>query len=216
MPKYDIAFGVSRVAKNNANISGDNASVVDIGDGKFLVGITDGMGSGRDANATSSLTIKLIESFYRAGFDNDIILSSVNKLLALGESERFSTMDICAIDARSGTYDFIKFGATEGYLRRVDGSVEIISNSGLPIGVLEDIKPHITKKLVSPMDMVIFVSDGVSDVLGNRLKKFIEVSDISNPQLLSEAILDEALKTSNNIPKDDMTVVCVRVFENMS
>ena len=124
-------------------------------------------------------------------------------------------MDICAIDARSGTYDFIKFGATEGYVRRVDGEVETISNSGLPIGVLEDIKPHITKKLLAPMDMVVFVSDGVSDVLKSRLKKLIETSDITNPQLLSDAILGEALETSNNIPNDDMTVVCVRVFENL-
>lgn len=215
MPRYDIAFGVSRVAKNNAHISGDNSAVVDIGDGKYLVGITDGMGSGRGANEVSSLTIKLIESFYKAGFDNDIILSSVNKLLALGESERFSTIDICAIDARSGTYDFIKYGATEGYLKRVDGEVELISSSGLPIGVLEDVKPHITKKVVSPMDMIVFVSDGVSDVLGNLSKKLIENSDISNPQVLADKIIQEAVYVSNGIPADDMTAVCVKVFENL-
>ena len=50
---------------------------------------------------------EIIKNFYKAGFDNDIILSSVNKLLSLSEEEQFSTIDICAIDTKKNTYDRI-------------------------------------------------------------------------------------------------------------
>lgn len=214
-PNYDIAFGSSVMTKAGKLVCGDSHSFVKISDGKFMVSICDGMGSGKDAHTISNLTISLIENFYRAGFDNDIILSSVNKLLSLTEEENFSTIDLCVIDARKNTYDFIKLGASNGYIKRDKGELEIIESSGLPIGVLEEIRPHITKKLISPMDMLIFVSDGISDSFENKLEltNYINNLDIINPQTLSEEIMNKALELNDNIAIDDMTVLCVRVFD---
>jgi len=214
MPKYDIAFGSSVVTKSGKVVSGDNHIIVPVGDGKYIVSICDGMGSGDNANNISKLTLELIENFYRAGFDNEIILSSINKLLSLNEQENFSTIDLCAIDCKRGIYDFVKLGASDGYILRNTGEVEVISSSGLPIGVLENIKPHITKLCVNQMDIVVLVSDGIADILGESLRMYIRNSDVVNPQTLSENILQIALEKSNGIPQDDMTVVCVRVFEN--
>ena len=197
-------------------MSGDSQSLVKIDDGKYLVSICDGMGSGAKAKSISNLTMSLIENFYRAGFDNDIILSSVNKLLSLTEEENFSTIDLCIIDGKKNIYDFIKLGATTGYLKRHKGICEEIISSGLPVGMLEEISPHITKKLINPFDMLVFVSDGVSDRFENKcdLRMFIESADIINPQTLSDEILHKALSLNGNIAKDDMTVICVRVFSN--
>lgn len=214
-PNYDIAFGSSVVTKAGKIVSGDSHAIVPIGDGKYLMSICDGMGSGKSACDISRLTIKLIENFYRAGFDNDIILSSINKLLSLTEQENFSTIDLCVIDGRKNIYDFIKLGATSGYIKRDSGEVEVISSSGLPVGVLENIRPHITKKCISPMDIIILVSDGVSDILGDKLVSIIRNSNTVNPQNLSEQILAKALDDSGGVPTDDMTVVCVRVFESV-
>ena len=212
-PKYDIAFGSSVITKTGKVVSGDSHAVVPVGDGKYIMSICDGMGSGKEASSISKLTISLIENFYRAGFDNEIILSSVNKLLSLNEQESFSTIDLCMIDCRKGIYDFVKLGASDGYILRSNGEVEIISSSGLPIGVLEKIKPHITKLCISPMDIVVLVSDGVSDVLGGRLPNIIRNSMVVNPQSLSEEILSTALEERGGVAYDDMTVICVRVFE---
>ncbi len=213
-PNYDVAFGSSSVNKTGKVVSGDSRSLIKIDDGKFMVSICDGMGSGTRAHETSKLTISLIENFYKAGFDNDTILNSVNKLLSLTEEENFSTIDLCIIDGNKNTYDFIKLGATTGYLKRDKGECEIIDSSGLPIGVLEDIKPHITKKLIQPFDMLVFVSDGVTDSFENKvdLAQYISYLDIINPLTLSKEILNKALSLSDNIANDDMTVVCVRVF----
>ena len=212
-PKYDIAFGSSVVTKSGKIVSGDNYAIVPVGDGKYLVSICDGMGSGNSARDISSLTIKLIENFYRAGFNNDIILSSVNKLLSLSEQEKFSTIDLCVIDCRNSLYDFIKLGASIGVVKRSSGDVEVIESSGLPVGVLENICPHITKLYINPMDIIVMVSDGVSDVMGDDLISFVKFTDVVNPQELSNLILKEAVDRSDGVARDDMTVLCVRVFE---
>lgn len=214
-PKYDIAFGSAVASKSGKAYCGDSHSVIDIGDGKYIMSICDGMGSGKGASNISSLTISLVENFYRAGFDNDIILSSVNKLLSLSEQENFSTIDLCLVDCKKGIYDFVKLGATSGYIIRNDGGIEEISSSGLPVGVLEDISPHITKKLVSPMDIVVLVSDGVSDALHDEILSILRSQDVINPQVLATNILDRALEVNGGVALDDMTVLCVRVFESV-
>lgn len=214
---YDVAYGCSTITKSGKVYSGDSKSLIKIDDGKYMVSICDGMGSGKKALSISSLTISLIEKFYLAGFDNETILNSVNKLLSMTEEENFSTIDLCIIDGKKNTYDFIKLGATSGYLKRDKGECEIISSSGLPVGVLEEISPHITKKKISPFDMLILVSDGVTDSFEGKieLSEYIANSNIINPMTLSKDILNKALDLNDGIAIDDMTVVCVRVFENM-
>ncbi len=214
-PNFDIAYGSCGITKTGKIVSGDSKSILKIDDGKYMVSICDGMGSGKSAHSISALTISLIENFYKCGFDNDTILNSVNKLLSLTEEENFSTIDLCLIDGKKNTYDFVKLGATTGYLKRENGVCERIESSGLPIGVLEEIRPHITKKLINPFDMLVFVSDGITDSFDNKLDlcSYISHLDIINPMLLSQNILDKALSLNSGIAIDDMTVVCVRVFE---
>lgn len=213
---YDVAYGCSTITKSGKMFCGDSKLMLKIDDGKYMVSICDGMGSGRDAYNISSLTISLIEKFYLAGFDNQTILNSVNKLLSITEQEKFSTIDLCVIDTKKNTYDFIKLGATSGYLKRDKGECEIIESSGLPVGVLEEIRPHIIKKIISPFDMLVFVSDGITDSFEGKIElaEYIRNDDIINPQTLSKDILNKALELNGGVALDDMTVICVRVFSN--
>ena len=216
-PKYDVAIGSSVRIKGGKKICGDTHSFCKVDNDKFMVTICDGMGSGEGAKNISSLTSSLIGYFYKAGFDNDVILSSINKLLSYSEYDNYSTMDLCVIDTKKNYYDFIKLGACNGYLKRENGAMEIIESNNLPIGILEDIRPHITHKIISPMDMLILVSDGVYDAFANDINfvDFVSTIDIINPQTLSDAIMDKALSFSDGVPYDDMTVLCVRVFERI-
>lgn len=213
-PNYDVAYGCSTITKSGKICSGDSKSLIKIDDGKYMVSICDGMGSGKKAYNISNLTISLIEKFYLAGFDNETIINSVNKLLSLTEEENFSTIDLCIIDGKKNTYDFIKLGATCGFLKRDKGECEIISSSGLPVGVLEEISPHIIRKKISPFDMLVLVSDGITDSFEGKieLSEYIQNNHIINPLSLSKDILNKALDLNGGVAIDDMTVICVRVF----
>lgn len=213
-PNYDIAFGSSVTKEFGSKDCGDNFIISPIDSGKYLISLSDGMGSGTRAKNISKLTTELVENFYKAGFESDLILSTVNQLLTLSEEENFATIDLCIVDGRKNTYDFIKLAGCNGYIIRDKGEVEVIEGSNLPVGILEDIKPHISKRLISNMDMLVFISDGVEDILSANLniKDYLQSLDIINPQVLSDEIMNKALSFSDGIAGDDMTVIAVRVF----
>ncbi|MCH5156701.1 MAG: SpoIIE family protein phosphatase [Clostridiales bacterium] len=211
-PRYNVTFGVSSVAKHGNEISGDTHTVTRTDNGKCIVALCDGMGSGDKAEQMSATSISLVESFYRAGFDNDTILSCVNKLLVGSGNEVFCAVDVVVLDLYNGLADFIKLGACAGLVKN-DGKVEIVSGSSLPLGVLEEMKPSITKKALMGGDVVVLYSDGVADCFKDPValaRVFADVS-LNVPQSIADVILTRALKLCNNKPNDDMTVVVAKI-----
>jgi len=212
-PRFDVSFGVSSVAKDGSEISGDTHSVIKTDNGKCIVALCDGMGSGDQAEQMSATSISLVESFYRAGFDSDVILSCVNNLLASSGNEVFCAVDMVALDLYNGLADFIKLGASIGLVKSGD-DVEIVSGSSLPLGVLEEMKPSITKKALNSGDVVVLFSDGIADCFKDPnliARVFSEVS-LNVPQSIAEVILSKALKLCNNKPADDMTIVVAKIL----
>ena len=211
-PRYSVTFGVSSVAKDGNEISGDTHTVLQTDNGKCIVALCDGMGSGELAEQMSATSINLVESFYRAGFDNDVILSCVNKLLVGSGNEIFCAVDIAVLDLYNGLADFIKLGASVGLVKN-EGKVEIVRGSSLPLGVLEEMKPSVSKKALISGDVVVLVSDGVADCFKDPsalAAAFAEVS-LNVPQSIAEIILNKALKLCSNKPADDMTVVVAKI-----
>lgn len=206
-PLYDALFGQAATAKTGSTISGDTHSIAAISEDKCMLALCDGMGSGESAEKTSSTAISLIENFYRAGFDNDIILSGVNKLISVTCDEVFAALDICVFDLSRGMADFIKLGAVPGFVLTASG-VEIIKSGSLPVGVLERVKPVITKKAVSAGDVIVIVTDGIYDAFGGteKLADFVRERAGNNPQKLADEILAQAVLYNNGTPEDDMTV----------
>ena len=215
-PKFDFVYGSSGVPKFNNQVSGDSYSFIKLTEDKALLAICDGMGSGEDAQTTSDTAISLIENFYKAGFDNEIILNSVNKFLSLNSDENYSALDLCILDLKNSTADFVKVGAPEGYIKHKD-DLEVLSAGALPLGILEEMKPTIHKKILSNPDMVIMCSDGIIDNFGGneKLQKFINLQDSLNPQEMSNIILAEVMSRCNDKPLDDCTVICARVFDRV-
>ena len=213
-PAYDIVFGVARAAKNNMDNCGDNYSMLKISKNKFLLAICDGMGSGEVANDISQKASNLIENFYRAEFDSEIILGSINKLLNLQRGDVFSTIDICVVDIATSLVDFVKLGATASFIKHKD-TITKIESGALPIGVLEDISPKITKTSISQGDMVILTSDGITDSFGeDMLESFILENKSLSPQELADSILEKSKSLCGGVPNDDMTVVVGKIFKN--
>lgn len=210
-PKLDCIFGMSAVTKHNSEVSGDTYSFIKIDDDKVLMAISDGMGSGEEALRTSELSLNLIENFYRAGYDNEIILNSVNKLLTLTNEEIFSALDICVLDLTRQIIDFIKLGAPSCFIK-LENEVEVVESASLPLGILEEISPSITKKVISGGELIILVSDGVIDSFKGEenLKGFIESLNILNPQSVAEEII-KVCKNQDEIV-DDCTCLVLRVF----
>jgi len=212
-PKYDCVFGVSQRTKNGSKLSGDTYSVIKLDSEKILVAISDGMGSGEKAERTSELAISLVENFYKAGFDNELILSTVNKLLSLHKQEIFSALDICVLDEKNGIVDFIKMATPKSFIIN-ENECQVVETGALPIGIVEECKPLVKKHCISAKDFIVMFSDGISDSFGNDedLMDCVKSIKTKNPQEFADELLERAIACNNGYAVDDMTVLVVKIL----
>ncbi len=216
-PVIDAAFGLSVCTKTGSISSGDTHSLTKIDEGKFLIALSDGMGSGIKAKNTSSTAISLIESFYKAGLDSKLILSMVNKVLALNTDDNFSAMDIVSVNLFDLTADFIKIGAPYSFIL-TDNSIKIIEGASLPLGILDDLTPTGCSSSLNEGNTIIMFTDGISDAFGSStdLIDFLRTLDNKNPQYIADNLLNRAIELDGNEVKDDMTVLAIRLFKKVS
>lgn len=213
---YTFVTGIMSNSKENVN--GDNITYADLPDGKCLIALSDGMGTGLYAEKESKLTLKLIERFVRAGFAYDTVIKSVNKLLGLNSKDDvFATVDMCLFDKYSGDTDFIKMGSSATYVKKPEG-VEIVRSAELPIGILDNVDVAKKNMKLDDEDILVMVTDGVVDSRygcdrESLIKDMINDIDVKTPpQKIAKDIMDESVKLAGGKINDDMTVVVSKVL----
>ena len=212
-PKFDVIFGTSACTKSSSTKSGDTYSLIRIEEGKILMALCDGMGSGEKAQRTSTTAISLVENFYKAGFQSDIILSCVNKFLSLGGQDTFSCLDMSIIDLNSGAVDFVKLGATLGFIKHGD-TISTVECESLPLGIISTLSPTIKSTIIKSGDMIVLATDGVADSFSSdeEYTDFVNNTKTLNPQELADAIMDKALENNHGVAVDDMTILVAKIF----
>jgi stage II sporulation protein E len=208
-PAFNVAFGIAEQGKSDS-VSGDSKIITKIGGGKLLVALCDGMGSGESAQNSSATAIALIENFFRAGFESNLVLSLVNRMLALRNSDDFSTLDLVVVDRMNGELDLVKMGAADSYIIHGE-EIKIIESGSPPVGVLDKISPLTMRLPLAHSDVVVLVSDGVGDTLStDGVIQVIENTATVNPQTLADALVNAAKDLG---AKDDCTAIVFRLIE---
>jgi stage II sporulation protein E len=207
-PKYEVIVGRACTAHGDEP-SGDTFTATRLPDGRCLFAIVDGMGTGRRADEESVGLVAMVESFLRAGFSGDVVLPVVNKMMLLGNGERFQTLDLVVLDTASGTADFAKLGACQSVVRSGD-KIRVIEGSALPVGVLEDAMPCIRQEKLVEGETVVMFSDGLIDTIGATAvyEKILSLGPI-NPQTVCDELVARAKAQG---AKDDVSVVAFRIF----
>ncbi len=213
-PRFNCVFGVSQKTKSKSETSGDNYTVIKLDGDRILFAVSDGMGSGEKAENYSELSLALIENFYKAGFDNDIIISSVNKLLNLHKDDIFSALDVGVLDLKNGICDFIKMASPVTFIVSSE-EVKKVESSSLPLGIVDDVGPLVKKEVISAGDYIVVVSDGISDSFEDdeMFKEELLSLNGKNPQELADQLLERALSRNKGYAVDDMTCVIIKIIE---
>ena len=215
-PYFDAAFGIASAKKSTASASGDTHSVIKIDERRFMVALSDGMGSGEYARRISESTISLLESFYRAKMPSDLVLSTINKLLTFNKEETFACVDIALVDLDSGSADIVKIGSPYGFIL-TGSTVKVLEGSSLPLGILDSLHPDTATYALSENDVLLFLSDGITDAFSTTedLYEALKTLPIRNPQQLADELLKQAIHAYGGKAKDDMTAVAVRLFKRI-
>lgn len=213
-PYFDAAFGIANTIKGGESASGDTHSVIKIDERRFMVALSDGMGSGEYAKRISESTISLLESFYRAKMPSELVLSTVNKLLTFNKEESFACVDIAVVDLDSGIVDVVKIGSPIGFILS-GNTVKVLETNSLPLGILDALHPDTASYTLVENDVLLFLSDGVVDAFGSTtdLYDVLRSVPLRNPQQLADALLERAIHAYGGKAKDDMTAVAVRLFK---
>lgn len=209
---FDASFGIASLPKQGETASGDTHSILKIDERRFLVALSDGMGSGEGARGVSDQTLSLLESFYKAKMPSDTVLSTVNRLIAFSAEETFSCLDLAAVNLDSGCADIVKIGSPAGFLLSGE-ELKILEGESLPIGMLEAVHPATLRVIMKEDDFLIFMSDGVTTAYGSSAELCAYLSALRplNPQSLAEEILQNALSRYGGKAEDDMTVLAVKL-----
>lgn len=213
--KFKVLTGVARAMKES--VSGDNFSILKLENGEMMVAISDGMGTGAEADEESETVMALLEQMIEAGFKAEKSIKLINSSLVLkSDKQTFSTIDLSILNLFTGMCEFIKLGAAAAFIKRGNW-VETISSTTLPIGMLGNVDyDTVTKKLYEG-DIVIMITDGVLDCIHEEDKEtYMEhlIMDLKsdNPQEIANRILDRTLAQSNYVPMDDMTVITAGIW----
>ena len=97
-------------------------------------------------------------------------------------------------------------------IRRREGS-EIVEGGALPLGILREIRPAVSRRKLNPGDVVILSTDGVTDAIGaDGVVRVAESCRSNNPQTVADAVLSDAAYVSG---EDDKTVIALRLFRRV-
>lgn len=214
---YRLEFGIAKAKKNGNTISGDSSTRIKLKDGKILIALSDGMGTGDEAARNSKKVVINLESLLNTGFEEERAVKLINSYLLVSKQEdNFATIDAMIFNPKNGLANFIKIGACPTLIRTNNGIVTIESNS-LPAGILGEINIETREKILKSGNVVVMVTDGVIDAQPEKneqaLMEVISAVKNTSAQRLADIILQEALDSNFGIARDDMTVIVTRVSE---
>lgn len=214
---YNLNVGIARAKKYDSPVSGDTSLQTKLNDGKYLLAISDGMGSGPEARKSSKIAIKMLERMLTSGFKKDVSIKMINSTLSANNDEdMYATLDILILDLYQGNIEFIKNGACPTYIKR-NKEVELVKSISLPTGIVNDIDLVVYDKDIKDGDIIVMCSDGIvesnTEYLHKELwlKYFLEELQTDDVQQIADLIISEAIDNDYGKEKDDMTVIVAKV-----
>lgn len=215
--KYVLQMGSSKVTKEGSTVSGDCNLQMKLKDGKYLLAISDGMGSGKVARESSKMTIQMLENMLVNGLDKDELITLINDKVNLNtNSEMYATLDFAILDLYNGSVKIAKSGACNTYIKNRK-NVRIIGSQTIPVGMLE--KPELdTQTLgIQDGDMIVMCSDGLlesqKDRNGDWIEEYLKNINTTNVQKVADLMVAEAVDNSFGVAKDDITVMIAKVVK---
>ena len=218
--KYKLQIGLAKAKKDGSPVSGDTTLKMKLQDGKQLIAISDGMGSGPNARKSSKIAVQMLKRLLISGFNKETSLDMINSSMCLNsEDDSYATLDIAIFDLYEGNVEFIKNGASPTYIKN-RRHVDVIKNITLPAGILNNIELKISDRDIEENEILVMCSDGIAESNAEYenkelwLKYLLEQMETENVQKMADIILAEAIDNNYGIPKDDMTVIVCKIEKN--
>lgn len=214
---YTLKIGSSKVTKEGSAVSGDCNLQMKLKDGKYLLAISDGMGSGKSARESSKLTIKMLEEMLLNGFDKEELISLINDKVNFNtDSEMYATLDFAILDLYTGNVKTAKSGACNTYIKNKK-NIKVIGSQTMPVGMLEKTELDVQNIQVEDGDIIVMCSDGLletqNEIKEDWIAEYLKNINTTNVQKVADLIVAEAIDNSFGMARDDITVIIAKVVK---
>ena len=208
---YDVVFGYAQRPLSKKGLCGDSVSFVSGTNGLRTAIISDGMGTGARAAIDSTMTSSVVEKLISGGFSVEGAIRSVNSAMIMKSTdESIATVDAVSVNLYTARADFYKSGAAVSFIRS-GNEVYIIKEESLPVGIIRNITPAKRSVDLSPGDIILLVSDGVTgDDCGWINDELLSWSTSSMDDLASHIVSLAHLRNNKN-GGDDLTAAAIKI-----
>jgi len=201
-------------------IGGDYYDFLQRHDGRMMVALGDVSGKGTAAALLMSSLHAAIHGQVAARTPLAQTVTSINEYLVENTpANRFVTLFIAELEPETGELMFINAGHNPPLIARANGSTELLSSGGLPLGLMAFAEYETGRALLDRGDVLFIYSDGVSeannineDEFGmERLTQVISANVGRSASGIRDKV-ESALSsfTGTAAPNDDITLVIVK------
>jgi serine phosphatase RsbU (regulator of sigma subunit) len=199
--------------------SGDFYDFIPLPGSRLGILIADVADKGAAAALFMALSSSLIRT-YATGYESqpELVLGETNRrILADTHTDLFVTVFYAVLDPATGTLLYSNAGHNPPYHFQCDGGiVQPLTRTGIPVGILEDSTWGMETVQLSPGDVLLLYTDGVTDAQdgqgaffsSEKLLATVQINLRRSTEEIQDAILTAIHQFAGGVPQfDDITLV---------
>jgi serine phosphatase RsbU (regulator of sigma subunit) len=218
----EIEVAVSKIGKWAMTQSGDTLEMIERPRGGFSFVLVDGQRSGAPAKAISNLVARKAISDLAEGVRDGAVARAAHDYLYTYKGGRVSaTLNILSVDLVTQTLVLSRNSHCPVVVVTPEEGMKLLDEPVGPIGTQRIIKPSITELPLQAGMLAVVYTDGleragarstaVFDIPG-ALREIAELGQVAAAQI-ADGLLERALALENGRPRDDISVLVLRVAE---
>lgn len=218
----EIEVAVAKVGKWATSQSGDTLEMIERPQGGFSFVLVDGQRSGQAAKAISNLVARKVISELAEGVrDGAAARAGHDYLYTYKGGKVTATLNILSVDLITDTLVLSRNSHCPMIVFTPDDGMTLLDEPIEPIGVRRGTKPSITELPLRPGTVVIVYTDGLERA-GSWSSRVFDIpqaaqelvrQDKPTAEHLADALLGRALALEDGRPRDDISVVVLRITD---
>jgi PAS domain S-box-containing protein len=202
-------------ANDEAQVGGDWYDAVRLTDGRVVVSIGDVAGNGLRAAVTMGNMRQIIRGIAQVHANPALMLDAADRALRLEHPDRFVTAFVGVFDPVTSSFSYASAGHPPPMVRSPDGTVELLSDGGLPLGLRQGAKQSGDTVYLHPGAALVFYTDGLTEALRRPLDGEERVREILHDGAIlkvphpAHALRDAVF--AGEPPKDDVAILVMKI-----
>ena len=204
---------VYRTAKADEHIGGDWYDVFETRYGEFVIVVGDVTGSGIEAARTMIQLRQAIRVASMRTSDPGDMLSLANDALFVEGGERLATAWVGVIPVAARAVRYASAGHPPAFLRRADGGIAQLPQSGHVLGISPDAKPATQTVDIDRPSLLVLYTDGLTEHARDMLTGERAVAEVlAGPEIMTTERPAEYLESCvvRGAAADDLAIVTAR------